>query len=57
MDFRTLNFPMGTVAIILSTLAMLLNLFYNMLFDLYWPLSKGLRPTLNYVLPMLLVSN
>ncbi|EMJ7520588.1 multidrug/biocide efflux PACE transporter [Providencia rettgeri] len=38
-------FQMGTVAIILSTLAMLLNLFYNMLFDLYWPLSKGLRPT------------
>lgn len=38
-------FQMGTVAIVLSTLAMLLNLFYNMLFDRYWPLSKGPRPT------------
>lgn len=38
-------FEMGTVAIVLSTLAMLLNLFYNMLFDRYWPLSKGPRPT------------
>ncbi|MBP6080829.1 MAG: multidrug/biocide efflux PACE transporter [Providencia sp.] len=37
-------FEMGTVAIVLSTLAMLLNLFYNMLFDRYWPLSKGPRP-------------
>lgn len=38
-------FQMGTVAIVLSTLAMLLNLFYNMIFDRYWPLIKGLRPT------------
>ncbi|AYY80085.1 MULTISPECIES: multidrug/biocide efflux PACE transporter [Proteus] len=38
-------FQMGTVAIVLSTLAMLLNLFYNMIFDHYWPLSKGSRPT------------
>ncbi|CRL63096.1 multidrug/biocide efflux PACE transporter [Proteus vulgaris] len=38
-------FQMGTVAIVLSTLAMLLNLFYNMIFDRYWPLSKGPRPT------------
>lgn len=38
-------FQMGTVAIILSTLAMLLNLFYNMIFDHYWPLIKGPRPT------------
>ncbi|MBG2802558.1 multidrug/biocide efflux PACE transporter [Proteus sp. WDL240414] len=38
-------FQMGTVAIILSTLAMLLNLFYNMIFDRYWPLIKGPRPT------------
>ncbi|MEX0423037.1 multidrug/biocide efflux PACE transporter [Providencia rettgeri] len=37
-------FQMGTVAIVLSTLAMLLNLFYNMVFDRYWPLSKGSRP-------------
>ncbi|MEQ4923945.1 multidrug/biocide efflux PACE transporter [Proteus hauseri] len=37
-------FQMGMVAIVLSTLAMLLNLFYNMLFDRYWPLSKGPRP-------------
>ena len=37
-------FQMGTVAVVLSTLAMLLNLFYNMLFDRYWPLSKGPRP-------------
>lgn len=37
-------FQMGTVAIVLSTLAMLLNLFYNMVFDRYWPLSKGARP-------------
>ncbi|HEP0306421.1 TPA: multidrug/biocide efflux PACE transporter [Providencia rettgeri] len=37
-------FQMGTVAIVLSTLAMLLNLFYNMVFDRYWPLSKGPRP-------------
>ncbi|MBG5891475.1 multidrug/biocide efflux PACE transporter [Providencia rettgeri] len=37
-------FQMGTVAIVLSTLAMLLNLFYNMAFDRYWPLSKGARP-------------
>ncbi|GAB1440444.1 multidrug/biocide efflux PACE transporter [Providencia sp.] len=37
-------FQMGTIAIVLSTLAMLLNLFYNMLFDRYWPLSKGPRP-------------
>ena len=37
-------FEMGTVAIVLSTLAMLLNLFYNMVFDRYWPLSKGPRP-------------
>ncbi|MGG4607768.1 multidrug/biocide efflux PACE transporter [Providencia sp. Me31A] len=37
-------FQMGTVAIVLSTLAMLLNLFYNLLFDRYWPLSKGPRP-------------
>ena len=36
---------MGTVAIVLSTLAMLLNLFYNMLFDHFWPLSKGPRST------------
>ncbi|WP_286146144.1 PACE efflux transporter [Shigella sp. FC1967] len=36
---------MGTVAIVLSTLAMLLNLFYNMIFDRYWPLIKGPRPT------------
>lgn len=38
-------FQMGTVAIVLSTLAMLLNLFYNMIFDHYWPLIKGPRPT------------
>ncbi|QIG06595.1 multidrug/biocide efflux PACE transporter [Proteus sp. ZN5] len=38
-------FQMGTVAIVLSTLAMLLNLFYNMIFDRYWPLIKGPRPT------------
>ncbi|WP_100159612.1 multidrug/biocide efflux PACE transporter [Proteus columbae] len=38
-------FQMGTVAIVLSTLAMLLNLFYNMIFDLFWPLSKGLKTT------------
>ncbi|HDN2513593.1 MULTISPECIES: multidrug/biocide efflux PACE transporter [Providencia] len=38
-------FQMGTVAIVLSTLAMLLNLFYNMLFDHFWPLSKGPRST------------
>ncbi|MBI6542997.1 multidrug/biocide efflux PACE transporter [Proteus vulgaris] len=38
-------FQMGTVAIVLSTLAMLLNLFYNMIFDRYWPLIKGARPT------------
>ncbi|MBG2839138.1 MULTISPECIES: multidrug/biocide efflux PACE transporter [Proteus] len=38
-------FQMGTVAIVLSTLAMLLNLFYNMIFDRYWPLIKGSRPT------------
>lgn len=38
-------FQMGTVAIVLSTLAMLLNLFYNMIFDCYWPLIKGPRPT------------
>lgn len=38
-------FQMGTVAIVLSTLATLLNLFYNMIFDRYWPLIKGLRPT------------
>lgn len=37
-------FQMGTIAIVLSTLAMLLNLFYNMLFDRYWPLSRGPRP-------------
>ena len=38
-------FQMGMVAIVLSTLAMLLNLFYNMIFDRYWPLSKGPRST------------
>lgn len=38
-------FQMGTIAVVLSTLAMLLNIFYNMLFDRYWPLSKGPRPT------------
>ncbi|OAT47488.1 hypothetical protein M997_1567 [Proteus hauseri ATCC 700826] len=37
-------FQMGMVAIVLSTLAMLLNLFYNIIFDHYWPLSKGSRP-------------
>lgn len=37
-------FQMGTIAIVLSTLAMLLNLLYNMLFDLYWPITKGPRP-------------
>ncbi|MBN6359985.1 multidrug/biocide efflux PACE transporter [Providencia huaxiensis] len=37
-------FQMGTVAIVLSTLAMLLNVVYNMIFDRYWPLSKGPRP-------------
>lgn len=38
-------FQMGTIALVLSTLAMLLNLFYNMIFDKYWPLTKGPRPT------------
>ncbi len=37
-------FQMGTVVIVLSTLAMLLNIFYNMLFDRYWPLSGRSRP-------------
>nr|WP_314262907.1 multidrug/biocide efflux PACE transporter [uncultured Moellerella sp.] len=36
-------FEMGSVAIVLSTIAMLLNVIYNMLFDRYWPLSKGPR--------------
>lgn len=45
MGFGRSIFQMGTVAIVLSTLAMLLNLFYNMIFDRYWPLIKGLRPT------------
>lgn len=47
-------FQMGTVAIVLSTLAMLLNLFYNMIFDHYWPLSKA-QDQQKYVLYMQLV--
>ena len=34
---------MGSVAIVLSTIAMLLNVIYNMIFDHFWPLSKGPR--------------
>lgn len=36
---------MGSVAIILSTIAMILNVVYNMIFDYFWPLSKGPRST------------
>lgn len=37
-------FQMGMIAVVLSSLAMILNLVYNIIFDRFWPLSKGSRP-------------
>lgn len=56
-------FDIGVVALLLASVAMVLNIFYNMLFDYFYPLSKGVRSfkirvlhTLGFELSFILIS-